>query len=76
MCNAQVVRCVSDVTKEVNRVMAEPEINGNPVALNFSKGDSTAGYSREFVKSYDRIFAKNKSTVDENGPPTLPQSDV
>jgi hypothetical protein len=53
-------RCISDVTKEVNRVMANPEINGNPVALDFSKKESATGYSRRYVGGFDRIFGKGR----------------
>ena len=54
------VRCESEVTREVNRVMTNPEINGNPVLLDFSKGESTTGFSKEYVSGYNRIFGKAK----------------
>lgn len=70
--SAVVARCVlrnssrpfSEIAKEVNRVMANPEINGNPVPLDFSKGKSATGFSRTgYADSYDRIFGSKKEKV-------------
>ena len=48
-----------DVINEVNRVMANPEdAQGNPVALDFSKGTKTKGYSKPYSNNYDKIFKK------------------
>jgi hypothetical protein len=47
----------SRVAEEVNRVMARPEINGAPVALDFSsKGALKGGGSSLYSKGHERIF--------------------
>lgn len=61
-------RGMSDIAKEVNRVMANPEINGNPVALDFSKGKGATGFTRgSYGSEYDRIFAKKNVDPLEKG---------
>ena len=58
----------SDIVNEVNRVMANPEdAQGNPVALDFSKGSKTKGYSKPYSKNYDNIFGDKKEKNKENG---------
>jgi hypothetical protein len=53
---------MSDIAREVNRVMANPEIGGNPVALDFSKGKSAIGFTKNgYANEYDRIFSKKKT---------------
>jgi hypothetical protein len=48
--------------------MANPEdAQGNPVALDFSKGSKTKGYSRPYSNQYDQIF-KKKTTNNDNMP--------
>jgi hypothetical protein len=57
----------NDVVKEVNRVMANPEdSHGNPIALDFSKGSKTKGYSSNYSNNYDNIFQKNKKENNNN----------
>ena len=66
-------RPLSEIAKEVNRVMANPEINGNPVALDFSKGKAATGYSGDtvYASGYDRIFGKKKEASSGEGCATL-----
>ena len=49
--------------------MANPEdAQGNPVALNFSKGSKTKGYSKPYSNNYDNIFSpknNNNATKEE-----------
>lgn len=63
----QTRRMDSDVVREVNRVMANPEVNGDPVLLDFSKGSSSKGYSTgAYGNNYDRIFgSKVKSSIEK-----------
>ncbi|EKX38643.1 hypothetical protein GUITHDRAFT_154643, partial [Guillardia theta CCMP2712] len=51
---------MQDVRQEVNRVMANPEINGCPVPLDFSSGGKTKGYSRKFAENWDQIVKNSK----------------
>jgi hypothetical protein len=58
----------SDIVTEVNRVMANPEdAQGNPVALDFSKGSKTKGYSKPYSKNYDNIFGDKKDKNKKKG---------
>lgn len=58
----------SDIVNEVNRVMANPEdANGNPVALDFSKGTKTKGYSKPYSNNFDTIFKKTRASVEAKG---------
>ena len=62
-CNKISYRPFSEIAKEVNRVMANPEINGDPVPLDFSKGRAATGYRNSaYSISYDRIFGKEKGS--------------
>ena len=38
--------------------MANPEINGNPIALDFSSKGKSGGYSRQYSDNYEAIFRK------------------
>jgi len=50
-------RSFSRVAEEVNRVMANPEINGAPVPLDFSsKGALKGGGSSLYSEGHSRIF--------------------
>lgn len=56
----------SEIVNEVNRVMANPEdAQGNPVALDFSKGSKTKGYSKLYGRNYDSIFQTAPRTSSE-----------
>jgi hypothetical protein len=43
------------------------DAQGNPVALDFSKGSKTKGYSKPYSKNYDNIFGDKKEKNKENG---------
>ena len=64
----------SDITKEVRRVMANPEVNGEPVLLNFAKGEKTKGYSPVYAQSYDRVFGTKKSESPMSSKPSVDSS--
>ena len=48
----------SGIRDEVNKVMANPEIDGNPIALDFSSKGTSSGFNRKFARNYDDIFRK------------------
>lgn len=66
----------NDVVNEVNRVMANPEDSqGNPVALDFSKGPKTKGYSKSYSTAYDSIFNSNGKAMTKNKSNSQPSID-
>ena len=61
-------RSFSRVADEVNRVMANPEINGAPVALDFSsKGALKGGGSSLYSKGHARIFGDGAAETQKSG---------
>jgi hypothetical protein len=52
---------------EVNRVMAAPEDSeGNPVALDFSSGKGSAGFSRSYAARWAEMMAAEKEQDGES----------
>ena len=45
-----------EIVEECARFAAQPEVDGAPVALDFSSQGRSKGYSKRYADAFDRIF--------------------
>ena len=60
-----------EIVEECARFAAQPEVDGAPVALDFSSQGRSKGYSKRYADAFDRIFGAkpDESSVDARNAP-------
>ena len=49
-----------EIVEECARFAAQPEVDGAPVALDFSSQGRSKGYSKRYADAFDRIFSAKR----------------